>query len=194
MKYFYYIILLFCANGFAQEKELPTLYTSNYKLPQNTIDSIYSAALRRKIVMQNFKNDFKYPDLLCTKDYEIELQAILKNKYVNNEIKKTLILTRLMNDYKTYGWRTEKATFKSLEIRNRSEAIRDFQKTNKTIFSWALFIINGIPYSAYDLKSYQKLIGLLYKIKSTKIEILQRQIFNCKVCLYGVIIIRDDYR
>jgi len=147
------------------------------------------------IVQQNLKNNFSNPALLCTRDYEIEWRGILRNKYISNDIKKSLLLRRLVTDYTSFGPRPNANVFKWLPVKNREEAIKNFTTLNTTVVAWSLFIINGIPYVALDVASYQELLREINKMTVTKIELKTANDFSIsdgRGMLFGVVIIRDD--
>lgn len=189
------IFFLFPLTMLAQEKEQPVIYTSGFELAKADMDSIYDAAFKSRIVTENITNNFMSAGLLYTRQYDLELKSILKNKTVDNTIKKKLLINRLTEDFKKYGGKSDKyKQAEHLEITSRKDAIINFRKTNNSVFSWILYIINGVPYTISDINSYQQIISQLYKMDISKIEFLEGEIFNCNACIYGVIIIRDDYR
>jgi hypothetical protein len=189
------ILFLFPMLLLAQEKEQPVIYTSGFELAKADIDSIYDTAFKSRIVTENITNNFMSAGLLYTRQYDLELKSILRNKTIDGAIKKKLLINRITADYKKYGGKSDKyKQIEYLEITSRKDAITNFRKTNNSIFSWILYIINGVPYGISDINSYQQIISQINKMDITKIEILEGEIINCNACIYGVIIIRDDYR
>jgi hypothetical protein len=197
MKHLFYILFFTACNSYPQGSiaEMPTMYFSSYKVTQSDKDSIYQAVFNNNIVHKNIENNFSSPGLLYTLSYDLELKSILENKSVKNTDKKKLLINRIIKDFGKYGKRPDSPTlFEELEIKTRQETLVNFREINSSVFSWLLYVVDGVPSAIINQAGYQQLLKALNNMEISEIVFLNPDEcarLNFDNALYGVIIIKS---